>query len=100
MSSKQVSQGVSSLSLTQFKLLTIIVNFAVVVLVPIFHQLLNVIFGNYLSCIVQHPFQLIQVNITICIPAQLKGRLMHKTNLSKASQMAVVEVVCLSVTRD
>lgn len=53
-------------------LLTIVVYFAIVVLVPVFHQLLNVILGNCLSCRFQHHFQLIQVNVTICIPAESK----------------------------
>lgn len=54
----------------QFKLLTIVVNFAVVVLVPVFHQLLDVVLGDRLPCGLQHHLQLVQVNVTICVPAQ------------------------------
>lgn len=55
-----------------FKLPTVVVNFAVIVLVPVFHQLLDVVLSNRLSCGFQHHFQLIQVNVTVCVPAQSK----------------------------
>lgn len=59
--------------------LTVVVYFAIVVLVPVFHQLLDVILGNCLSCRFQHHFQLIQVNVTICIPAESKEAKYIKT---------------------
>lgn len=54
------------------KLLTVVVDFAVVVLVPVLHQLLNVILSNWLSCRFQHHCQLVQVNVTIGVSVQSK----------------------------
>lgn len=52
-----------------FKLLTVIVDFAIIVLVPVFHQFLDVVLSYWLSCRFQHHLQLIQVDVAICVSA-------------------------------
>ena len=47
--------------------LTVIVNAAIVVLVTILHELLNVIFRDGLTCSLKHHLQLIQVDVAISI---------------------------------
>lgn len=47
--------------------LTIIVNAAIIVLVTILHELLDVVFCDGLTCSLKHQLQLIQVDIAISI---------------------------------
>lgn len=86
--------SVSTGLLTLLRLLTIVVNFAVVVLVPVFHQFLNVVLRDCLPCGLQHHFQLIQVDVTICVPAQ-SGEQSTLTNLPLSlTDGTVEEVAC------
>lgn len=49
--------------------LTVIVNAAIIVLVTIFHELLDVILCDGLACRLKHYLQLLQVDIAISVSA-------------------------------
>lgn len=59
---------------------TIIVNPAIVVFIPVFHQFLYVILSDGLSCCLQHDLQLLQVDvaISISVPGQESSELLGR----------------------
>lgn len=51
-------------------MLTVIIDFSIIVFVSVPHQFLNVIFSDGFTRTFQHQLQFIKINVPVCIPVQ------------------------------